>query len=96
MRMFACLFTPDFSVQAALRLEPEERRELLKQSPAAILDGSASLLRVMATNEAARVAGMEIGMTKLQAEACGRAWLRRRSFVQEESAHVQREQGDLF
>jgi protein ImuB len=86
--MFACLFTPDFAVQAALRLEPEEKRELLKQSPAAILDGPASLLRVMAINGAARVAGMEIGLTKLQAEACGHAWLRRRSLSQEESAQA--------
>jgi protein ImuB len=86
--MFACLFTPDFPVQAALRLEPEEKRELLKQSPAAILDGPASLLRLMAINAAARAAGMEIGMTKLQAQACGHAWLRRRSLAQEESAQA--------
>jgi len=41
----------------------------------AILDGPASLLRVMASNDSARKAGIEIGMTKLQAEACGRAVL---------------------
>ena len=51
--MFACMFAPDFPVQAALRLEPEETREVLKQSPIAILDGPASLPRVMATNEPA-------------------------------------------
>jgi len=86
--MFTCLFAPDFSVQAALRLEPEDRREVLKQSPIAILDGPASLPRVMATNEPARLAGIEMDMTKLQVETCGRAWLRRRSPANENAAQM--------
>lgn len=64
--MFACLFVPDFSVQAALRLEPEDSREVLKQSRIAILDGPASLPRVVAMNAPARLAGIEMNMTKLQ------------------------------
>lgn len=86
--MFACLFASDFPVQAALRLEPEDKREVLKQSPVAILEGPASLLRVMATNEPARLAGIEMDMTKLQAETCGRAWLRRRSPANEKVAQM--------
>jgi protein ImuB len=86
--MFACLFIPDFPVQAALRLEPEDTREVLKQSPIAILDGPASLPRVMATNEPARLAGIELQMTKLQAETCGRAWLRKRSPRIEDAAQA--------
>jgi len=86
--MFACLFTPDFPVQAALRLEPEDKREVLKQSPIAILEGPASLLRVMATNEPARLAGIEMDMTRLQAETCGRAWLRKRSPANENAAQM--------
>src|SRR5579859_5694178 len=86
--MFACLYAPDFPVQAALRLEPEEKRGILKQSRVGILDGPATLLRVIATNEAARLAGVEIGMTKLQAESCGHAVLRRRSLAQEEAAQA--------
>src|SRR5215472_13847718 len=86
--MFACLFAPDFLVQAALRLEPEDTREVLKQSPIAILDGPASLLRVAATNEAARLAGIEMEMTKLQVETCGRVWLRKRSPASENAAQT--------
>jgi hypothetical protein len=33
--MFACLLIPDFPVQAALRLEPKDTREALRQSPIA-------------------------------------------------------------
>lgn len=86
--MFACLFAPDFPVQAALRLEPEDKREVLKQSPIAILEGPASLLRVMATNEPARLAGIEIEMSKLQAETCGRVWLRKRFPANENAAQM--------
>jgi len=86
--MFACLYAPDFPVQAALRLESEEKREGLKQIPVAILDGPATLLRVIALNGPARKAGIEIGMTKLQAEACGHAILRKRSPSHEESAQT--------
>src|SRR5215468_127529 len=86
--MFACMFAPDFPVQAALRLEPEETREVLKQSPIAILDGPASLPRVMATNAPARLAGIEMNMTKLQAETCGRIWLRKRSSANENAAQA--------
>jgi protein ImuB len=86
--MFACLFAPDFPVQAALRLEPEDTRDVLKQSPIAILDGPASLPRVIATNEPARLAGIEMQMTKLQAETCGRVWLRKRSPAHENAAQA--------
>src|SRR5215470_3941719 len=86
--MFACMFAPDFPVQAVLRLEPEDTREVLKQSPIAILDGPASLPRVVATNEPARLAGIELQMTKLQAETCGRAWLRKRSPAIEDAAQA--------
>lgn len=86
--MFASLYAPDFRVQAALRLEPAERREISKQSPVAILEGPATLLRVIGINDPARAAGIEIGMTKLQAEACSRASLRKRSITQEESARA--------
>ena len=84
--MFACLFAPDFPVQAALRLEPEDTREVLKQSPIAILDGPASLPRVMGMNEVARLAGIEMDMTKVQVETCGRVWVRKRSAANENAA----------
>jgi protein ImuB len=84
--MFACLFVPDFSVQAVLRLEPEDKREVLKQSPIAILEGPASMPRVTGMNDAARRAGIELDMTKLQVETCGRVWLRKRSVDHENAA----------
>jgi protein ImuB len=86
--MFACLFAPDFPVQAVLRLEPEDTREVLKQSPIVILEGPASLPRVMSMNEPARLAGVEINMAKLQVETCGRVISRKRSSANENAAQA--------
>ncbi len=86
--MFACLFVPDFPVQSVLRAEPEERRHILNASPVVVLDGPASLQRAFALNQQARMAGIQIGMTKLQVESCGKATVRRRSLQQEESAQA--------
>jgi protein ImuB len=68
--MFACLYAPDFPVQAALLLEPTDKREILRRSPIAVLDGPSSLLKVVALNDAARKVGVKTGMTKLQVETC--------------------------
>jgi protein ImuB len=84
--MFACLYAPDFPVQAVLQLEPRDSRAALKQSPVAVLDGPASLPRIFALNSAARRAGIEPGMTKLQVETYGGVALRKRSLEAEESA----------
>ena len=84
--MYACLFVPDFSVQAALLLEPKDTREALRRSPIAVLDGPGNLPRVVALNDAARNAGFEVGMTKLQAETCGGVVLRKRSPDHEDAA----------
>jgi protein ImuB len=79
---FACLFVPDFPVQAVVRLEPE-----LRNKAVVILEGAAPLTRVFAANAAARTPGVEIGMTKVQAEAFhGIVW-RWRSAAQEATAH---------
>ena len=80
---FACLFVPDFPVQAVVRLEPE-----LRETPVAILAGAAPLTKVFALNEEARSLGVETGMTKVQVEAFrGIAW-RWRSVSQEATAHA--------
>lgn len=60
--MFACIYVPDFPMAAILRAEP-----LLRDRAVAVLDGKPPLVRVAALNDKARVLGMEIGMTKLQA-----------------------------
>ena len=84
--MFACIYIPDFPVQASLLSERAETRTALSRSPVAILDGPANLPRVFATNSAARRAGIQVGMTKLQAEICQGVELRKRSLAEEESA----------
>src|SRR5712672_1893998 len=86
--MFCCLYVPDFPVQAALRLEAEGKREILNQSAVAILEGPAALMRVVAMNAPARLAGVEKGMTRAQAETCGRILLRKRSLGSEYAAQA--------
>jgi protein ImuB len=81
--MFACIFIPDFPVQAIARLEPE-----LRALSVAVLTGRRPLEKVMALNERARESGVEIGATKSQLEAWERLVLRTRSESQETSAHA--------
>jgi protein ImuB len=80
---FACIFVPDFPVEALLRAEPE-----LRAQGVAVLQGKPPLQKVFAVNESARRAGVEFGMTKLQVEACDGLTLRARSPSQEQSAHA--------
>jgi protein ImuB len=80
---FACLFVPDFPVQAVVRLEAE-----LQGRPVAILAGAPPLTKVFAVNREARNLGVETGMTKVQAEAFkGVSW-RWRSISQEATAYA--------
>jgi protein ImuB len=79
---FACLFIPDFPVQAVVRLEPE-----LREKAVVVLEGAAPLTRVFAVNAVARALGVELGMTKVQAEALGEMVWRWRSSAQEATAH---------
>jgi len=81
--MFACVFIPDFSVQAIVRFEPE-----LRTRPVAVLGGRPPLEKVVALNEKARQSGVEIGATKSQLEAWENLILRARSESQETSAHA--------
>ena len=80
--MFACLYIPDFPVEAIVRAEP-----LLRERAVAVLDGKPPVVRIIALNERARQMGMEAGMTKLQAAIFSDAVLRQRSREQEKSAH---------
>jgi protein ImuB len=81
--LYACIHIPDFPVQAALRTDTSASCNAI---PVAVLDGPESLLKVFACNERARQAGIDLGMTKLQAEACREVVLRKRVLEQEESA----------
>ena len=79
---YACLFIPDFAVQAVVRLEPDQRNK-----PVAIFEGAPPLTKVFAANDAARNLGAEIGMTKLQADALNGIIWRWRSPSQEATAY---------
>lgn len=94
--MFACIYIPDFPVEAIVRGE-----QLLRERAVAILEGKPLLTRVVAVNEKARLLGMETGMTKLQAAIFSQAnvsqagttnrdtaILRQRSSAQENAAHA--------
>jgi len=81
--LFACIYVPDFPVEALLRTAPELREQVV-----AVLDGTPPMLTVIAANARARAAGIEIGMTKLQAEACPGVRLRRRSLAEEAGARA--------
>ncbi len=80
---FACIYVPDFPVEALLRAEPALRTRAL-----AVLEGKAPLQTIVALNERARHAGVSLGMTKLQVEACSDLGLRPRSLLQEAAAHA--------
>jgi len=83
MTFFACIFVPDFPVEALLRVEPDLRGQAL-----AVLEGKVPLQTIFALNEKARHAGVSPGMTKLQVEACSALVLRPRSLLQEAAAHA--------
>src|SRR5579864_244231 len=80
---FACIFVPDFPVEAVVRAEPQ-----LREQAVAVLAGKPPLVRVFVANEKARDGGVEPGMTKLQAEASPQVALRPRSLLEETSAHA--------
>ena len=83
MTAFACIFVPDFPVEALFRAEPDLRAGAL-----AVLKGKAPMQTIFALNEMARRAGVSTGMTKLQVEACPDLVLRPRSLLQESAAHA--------
>ena len=83
MTAFACIYVPDFPVEALLRMEPE-----LRSQPVVVLEGKVPLQKVFGVNESARRAGVALGMTKIQIEACPGMALRVRSPGQEAAAHA--------
>ncbi|HZU44318.1 MAG TPA: DNA polymerase Y family protein [Terriglobales bacterium] len=80
---FACIFVPDFPVEAIVRLQPE-----LREQAVAVLAGNPPLEKICALNEKARQAGIEPGMTKVEAELCPALAIRTRSASAETAAHA--------
>jgi len=79
---FACIFVPDFPVEAVLRAEPE-----LRSQAVAVLEGKPPLQKILVANEDARAKGILPGMTQLQVEGFAEVTLRNRSELQESAAH---------
>jgi len=82
--LFGCIYVPDFPVQAALRVDTGQIS--FQNDSVAVLDGPESLQKVYSCNDRARQAGVEIGMTKLQAEACCGIVLHKRNPAEEDLA----------
>ena len=80
---FASIYVPDFSIQAVVRTEPT-----LRQHAIALVEGCPPLERVVAINEAATRAGLDLGMTKAQAAQFPSIEIRQRSRSQEQSTHA--------
>jgi protein ImuB len=79
---FAAIHIANFMVQAVVRGEGRPCDGAL-----ALVDGTPPLVRVVAAEEAALRAGIQLGMAKLQAELCG-VEIRLRSRAQERAAHA--------
>src|SRR5271168_2277087 len=79
---FAAIHVANFMVQAVLRAEAE-----LSGKPVALVDGTAPLINVVAANDAAWRAGIQLGMAQTQAQLCA-VEIRRRSRAQENAAHA--------
>jgi len=80
---FACLFVPDFPVQALVRVEPE-----LGSKPVAVMEGAAPFTKIFCVNAKARELGVETGMSKVQTDAFSGIEWRWRSDSQEKTAHA--------
>jgi protein ImuB len=80
---FACLYIPDFSVQAVVRLEPD-----LRGRAVAVVEPEPPPARVFALNPAARAAGVEGGMSQVETALYPGVEVRRRSPAAEASAHA--------
>src|SRR5487761_638726 len=87
---FASIHVPDFSVQSIARAEVRADvcgEPALRNRAIALVDGNPPLEKVMAVSEGAARAGIQLGMTKSQAEQFRGVEIRNRSRAQERAAH---------
>ena len=80
---FGAIYVAGFMVQAVVRGEPG-----LRDCAIALLEGTAPLRKVVAANDAALRAGIELGMTESQAEDFCAVQVRLRSLALEKTAHA--------
>jgi protein ImuB len=83
---FASIYVPNFILQAVLRAESEVEKK--SDRMLALIDGEPPLSKVVAMNERAARAGIELGMAKANAEQFAGVEIRERSRLQEKSAHA--------
>lgn len=81
--LFACIYIPEFAAQTALRLRPE-----LRAKPFVVLQGESPQETVCSRNKLARRLGLNIGMTRLEAESFADVTLIPRSVREEETARA--------
>jgi len=80
---FASIFVPNFLLQAVVRAEPA-----IDERALALIEGNPPLCNVVAVNEKAAQMGIEIGMTKTDAEQFASVGIPSRSPAQEKVAHA--------
>jgi protein ImuB len=80
---FASIHVPNFMVQAVVSAELELRGRAM-----ALVDGIPPLCIVVALNETARVAGIQLGMAESQAEEFSGLEIRKRSAARERALHA--------
>src|SRR5579864_4272825 len=80
---FACVYIPDFLLQAVVR-----GQRGLGDGALALLSGAPPLWSVVAANPAAFAAGIQLGMTKAQVTQFGNVQICMRSEAQETAAHA--------
>ena len=80
---FASIHVSNFMVQAVVSAEPE-----LHGRAVALVDGISPLCVVVALNESARLAGIQLGMSESQATEFSGVEIRRRSAARERALHA--------
>jgi nucleotidyltransferase/DNA polymerase involved in DNA repair len=80
---FACLYIPDFHAQAVIRSEPS-----LRNRAVALVEREPPPFRVFAANEAARKAGADCGMSRVEVAAIQGVEVRQRSQAAEASTQA--------
>ncbi len=81
--LYACLYVREFPAQAMLRLRPQ-----LRESPVAVLEGTAPRQRVCSSNTRANALGVETGLTRAELEVFPSVALLPRSLAEEASARA--------
>jgi protein ImuB len=81
--LYACVHAEEFPAQALLRLRTD-----LATQPVAVLDGRPPLETICSLNRAARLAGADLGMTRLEGEAVPGLLLLTRSLETEAAARA--------